>query len=269
MSRPNKTCATLYSEFLSLLAAHEPEQRYQEFLEENSRLIPCEFVQNHGIHFGLVLRKLSLAKDYTTDFFYLAKSSADWNCVLIEIEKPYSQIFKSGSNDFHQDFQTGLDQISRWRAWFKSSANFEGFVNGTIKSIRIPAVLTSNPCYIKYVLGAGRRQEFDSNETRRNLLLAQEREDFHILSYDSLLENLHGKSELYVGVRRNEWIEIISKRFAGEDLFSRMPPEQLRISRELREDVEAHRDEWFHYNTHNELLLDKALPRIALTNGTV
>lgn len=51
-------------EFRELLDEHHLEQIYQRSMEQQTVLIPREFVQNHGIHFGLVFRKISLAKDY-------------------------------------------------------------------------------------------------------------------------------------------------------------------------------------------------------------
>lgn len=224
MRKSHSNPRRLTAAFRKLLDQELPEQSYQKFLEQHPSLIPREFVQNHGIHFDLVLRKLSLAKDYTTDFFYLAKSSANWNCVLIEIEKPQSKFFKPGTAELHSEFLHALDQIHRWRAWFSNSANFEGFINGTIKIIRIPHSMTANPCQIKYVLVMGRREEFEDNPERRSLIYAREQDDFHILSYDSLTESLNSKGDLYVGIRNNDVVQIISKRFAGEQIFSWMPP---------------------------------------------
>lgn len=252
----------LQREFLKLLDAKLPEQAYQTFLEENTRLIPREFIQNHGIHFDIALRKLSLARDYTTDFFYLAKSSADWNCVMIEIEKPQSQYFKGGSTAFHDDFLAALEQINTWRAWFADPNQFQGFINGTIRSLRVPIAMAANPCHIKYVLVHGRRTEFENNEDRRRRIFAQERDDFHILSYDSLLESLHAKAELYIGRRMNDRLEIISEQFAGESILGWIPPEQLRLNPALRQDILAHRSSWFLYKDLNTLSLDHALPLV-------
>ena len=254
--------AELNHVFSALIQEGRSEQVYQDFLEANSELIPREFVQNHGIHFSLVLRKLGLARDYTTDFFYLAKSSATWHCVLVEIEKPQSPYFREGTADLHADFRVALDQVARWRAWFADEHNFEGFVNGTIRPLRIPITMTANPCYIKYVLVTGRRSEYEQNEQRRRLISAHEREDFHILSYDSLLEDLHSKMPLYVAARHNEGVDILSDRFAGESLFSWMPPERLRISNALREDIVRHRAEWFHKRAIDRFTLDEVLPRV-------
>jgi hypothetical protein len=129
---------TLKTEFTKAMNDGHPEQRYQRFIEENTSLVPREFVQNHGVHLDLVLRKPFLANDYSPDFFYMSKSSQDWNLVLVEIEKPQSKYFKNGSNDIHPDFNAGLDQIARSRAWFENNANRSGFINGTIEALMVP-----------------------------------------------------------------------------------------------------------------------------------
>lgn len=249
--------------FLQMLDQNLGEQEYQTFLEKNTPLIPREFVQNHGVHFDLVLRKLSLAQDYVTDFFYLAKSSADWNCVLVEIEKPSTRFFKPNTSDPHKDFLLALNQIKRWRAWFADTSNRDGFLDGTLKMIRIPPHMAVNPCHMKYVLVMGRRAEYENNPQRRALIYAYEEHDFHILSYDSLVESLHSKGELYVGVRKNDHIEVISDYFAGEELFVCMPSEQLRISEELRQDVLNNRAYWRYVRSpKRDMALDHALPKI-------
>lgn len=251
--------------FIGAINERLPEQDYQLLLEQHSALIPREFVQNHGIHMSLVLRKLSLAKDYTCDFFYLAKSSGDWNCVFVEIEKPWSQLFKP-DNTLHRDLREGLDQISRWRAWFSNPSNFDGFVNGTIRWLRVPYLMRSNPCYMKYVLVIGRRAETEQNDVRRDLLRTHERDDFKIISYDSLVEALDVKPDLYVGVRHNEYVEVISDRYAGESLFSLLPPERLKISAALRDDVIANRNQWCEHDQifPPKLTLDRLLPLVPL-----
>lgn len=147
------------------------EQIYQDFIEKNTQFVLREFVQNHGIHFNLVLRKLRISHDYICDFAYLCPSSSDWNCVLVEIEKPSSKYFSEGTNRFHKDFENGLSQITRWRAWFNNNDNFNHFTNTIVGPLRLMEPLK---CYIKYVLVFGRRKELESNSFRKDLVNSQE-----------------------------------------------------------------------------------------------
>jgi hypothetical protein len=251
-------------QFRKLLDEDTSEQSYQTFLENNSQLLPREFVQNHGIHLNLVLRKLSMAKDYTCDFFYMAKSSGDTNYVLIELEKPSSKLFTS-NNNFHSDLLAGLNQVNRWRAWFSNHATLQGFAHGTLKPLQMYG-MRDNPIYVKYVLVIGRRAEIEQNSLRRSLITAQERYDFKILSYDSLLEDVGSKRPMYVGVRTNEFIEIESTSFAGESLFSVVPPEMLRIKPALYNDIIAKRREWSEVRDHMPVkyMLDEVLPKVVV-----
>lgn len=257
--------------FKKLLASKKDEQAYQDFLERNTEFVPREFVQNHGVHFGLLLRKLSMARDYTTDFFFLSKSSSDWNGVLIEIEKPQSRYFKDNSNVFHNDFVKAQQQIGRWRAWFSSPENQTGFFNKTLEHVRVPAHMRANPCHIKYVLVFGRREEFETNPTRVSLVHAEERDDFKIVSYDSLLEDFGSKSRLYLGVRKNEFIDIISDEFLREDMFAWMDPTSIRVSESFKADALAKRADWFHHGVDadgtNYLQMERALPKVRVRSG--
>ncbi|MCB1175919.1 MAG: DUF4263 domain-containing protein [Leptospiraceae bacterium] len=255
----------LARDFSALLDKQENEQVYQSFLEKHPFFIPREFVQNHGIHFNLALKKLSLAKDYVTDFFYLSKSSDDWNCVLVELEKPQSRFFKDGSNEFHQDFVSALSQIRRWRAWFEENTNKEHFINNTLRTVRIPTPMAKNPCYIKYVLVHGRRAEYQDNHIRAGQIRAEERDDFKIMTYDSLLEGINSKGDLYIGVKTNEHVDIISDRFVDESIFSWIAPSAIRITEALKTDALNHKSAWYHYKTisgSRVLALDDVLPKI-------
>ena len=263
-SKKTSRISRLREDFNKLIDTKHPEQIYQTFLEENSELIPREFVLNHGINLDLVLRKVTLAKDYTPDFMYLSKSSGEWNCVLIELEKPHSRLFKPDSTALHGDFKFALEQINDWRAWLQNPSNHAGFVDGTLGLLRIPSILSKNPVHIKYVLVIGRRSEVENNEPRRRKRSALQQGDFRILSYDSLLEGLRNRRALYVGVRHNDHIEIVSNRFVGESLFSLIAPENLRIRKALRDDALACRKQWYMLTPKGKPLMEKKLPQVPL-----
>jgi len=233
-----KKADDLHREYLNLLDRGSEEQAYQRFIENNTRLIPRDFVQNHGIHLSLVLRKLPIGADYRTDFFFLSKSSDDWNAVFIEIEKPTSRFFKNSRNKFHNDFSHAIQQINTWRAWLSIDGNKQGLAN-QLNTIRVPVIMQRNPINCKYVLVFGRRAEYQDSELRRSLIRAEERDDFKIISFDSLAEDLEDKSDLYVGVRRNEFIDIQNDDVINDKLFIWTDPHMLTVNEMLYEKIKA------------------------------
>lgn len=220
--------------FFKLLDDGVREQKIQKFLEENTRFIPREFVQNHGICHSLVIRKLPFGADYKSDFFYFSKSSADWNAVFIEIEKPTSRFFKASTNELHSDFLRAIQQIKQWKAWFLSDQNKAGFLS-SVSAIQVPAHMAKNPTFNKYVLVFGRRSEYSLNVDRLRLVRACETDDFKIISFDSLAEDLERKYEVAIGSRHNQFIDILTDHSTDPDLYSWIEPTQIRVSKSLHE----------------------------------
>jgi hypothetical protein len=216
------------NEFLKLLDKNNKEHVYQSFLERHTRFIPREFVQNHGIGQSLVLRKLSFGADYKTDFFFFSKSTDDWHAVFVEIEKPSSRFFKDKTNEFHPDFLNALQQINQWRAWFLSDQNKGTFLS-MVSAIQVPRHMARNPTYNKYVLVFGRRSEYVDNEDRRRLVGASETDDFKIITFDSLAEDLEGKYEVSIGSHHNQFIDILTDEITNPALYSWVEPTQLRV----------------------------------------
>jgi hypothetical protein len=240
-----KIGASLRSRYLDLLDKNRSEQTYQRFIEQNTVFVPRNFVQNHGIHFNLLLRKLAFGNDYISDFFYLSKSSRDWYCVFVEIEKPSSRYFRDNSCEFHPDFNRALQQINSWRAWFSIVDNKRFFENQTVGFIRTP--LTENPCQMKYILVHGRRSESEASAKRRGLINGCQRDDFKIMSFDSLAEDTPHKYPLYVASRHNGFIRILSDEICGENLFAWLPTDAIQMRSRLRTVLKAHK--WAHRAT--------------------
>lgn len=226
-------------QFLDLLDKEELEQVYQQYIENNTRLVPREFVQNHGIHFSMVLRKVPFGADFKSDLFYLSKSSDDWNAVFVELEKPQSKFFKGSTTEFHSDFLKAVQQINQWRAWFLEEGNQRSFLNGSLNSILLPIGMARNPTYNKFVLVFGRRREYESNAQRRALVKAIETDDFKVITYDSLVEGLEQKCNLYLGVRLNDHIKIVSNELINEYMFSWVDPTQFSVSDTLHAAIVA------------------------------
>ena len=229
----------LAESFKQLLSEEHPEQTYQRYLEQHTQLIPRDFEQNHGIHFELAIRKLPFGADFVSDFFFLSKSSDDWNCVFIELESPHASLFRGNSNNLSAKLLAGINQIDTWRAWLSSGANQAHFTETTIGPLRHP--LGQNPCFMKYILVIGRRREYEENELRRATIRAKEREDFKILTYDSLMENLDRKFPLYVGSRTNSGIDLLSDKLVGSSIFGWLAPELIGVNNVLLEQIKAHR----------------------------
>lgn len=222
-----KALEALYRE---LLDRETDEQTYQSFIESNTQLVPREFVMNHGIWCDLVFRKLPLGSRYVCDFAFVTKASLRWRLVLVEIERPGKRFFRGSTLRLHSDFAHALEQVSDWRSFL--SGNLEGFVRETLGSIATFPQIT-DPGTVKFVLVYGRRSEFERNGMRRDKIAAQERDDLRIMSFDSLAEDLASKERLYLAIRRNEFIDILSDRFVSEEPFVHMEPENIQISRKL------------------------------------
>lgn len=224
--------------YLELLDKGENEQIYQSFIESNTELVPRDFVQNHGIHLNLILRKLSFGPDYKSDFFFFSKSSDDWNAVFIEIEKPTSRFFKDGSHEYHPDFVHALQQINSWRAWLSIEGNLRAFIN-QLSTIRVPATMQGNPTYPKFVLVFGRRAEYAESELRRSRIRSEERDDFKIITFDSLAEGLSSKKKMWLGVRRAEFTDLYGEEIVDDSIFIWADPHMLTVSDGLYKKLEA------------------------------
>lgn len=218
--------------FKQLLDAEENEQVYQNFIEENSEFLPRHFMQNHGIHLQLFLRKLPLSSEYISDFFFMSKSTDDWNYVMVEIEKPQSKFFKDGSNDLHRDFLVAVDQIKSWQAWFTQTANKSHFEQ-QLSFLKKP--ITNTPVYIKYILVFGRRSEIEDSTLRLSKVKSYEDDDFKIMTFDSLCEDIQRKYPLYKGIKKSGYIEIHNETMLEEDTFSWIQPNEVRIKQSLKD----------------------------------
>ncbi|CAN7331580.1 Shedu anti-phage system protein SduA domain-containing protein [Neorhizobium tomejilense] len=220
--------------YLKLIDEEHVESVYQTFIEQNTRLVPREFVQNHSISNKIVLRKPSLGADYKSDFAFLSKSSSNWNAVHIEIEKPWMKYFKGSSQKLSTPFQNAIDQINDWRAWFQSTANAEAFRN-IVRPLLNPEGMTNNPINHKFVLVYGRRAEYIGNPQRVNKMASLKTHDFTVMSFDSLAESLDSKPELSLGIRKNDGIELYRDEVLDPFMYGSMEPTLFSISEKLRD----------------------------------
>lgn len=209
------------------------ENQVQEFLEENTILLPMPFLLHHYLHMNCVISKFKLGNEFVTDFAYLTKCSDYWEFVLIELEDPKKNLFTNNKENvyFHSDFNHAYDQILSWKAYIEK--NRESVLK-KIDKLRVP--LNENPVRIKYVLVIGRNSEKNDFEKRRAMFAEKSREDIRVMTYDSLVsqyESLPYNSEKII---LSSWkdqgfkIKKIPSKKIQTSLFAYMKPEYLRIS---------------------------------------
>ncbi len=182
-----------------------------------------------------MLSKLALGQDLVTDLAFVSGSSDDWWIVLIELESPRAKFFRGGTGkpEFHGDFRKGLDQINRWRAWLSIPTNAAHLYEHALRPLVASHI--DRKVLFKFVLVTGRRGEYGGNRTLQDLVASQERDDFAIMSWDALLEYPDMHDPLYVGKRRDGYIDIVTKEFLHDDLFPWIDCKGIRLNPELRE----------------------------------
>jgi hypothetical protein len=102
--------------------------------------------------------------------------------------------------------------------------------------------MAQNPCEIKYILVSGRRKEYEGNNDRLARIREREQDDFRILNFDSLTQDIDQKTHhpLYLCVRKNEFLEIHSPHLHSERLDTNvfdLPLEQIRVTKTLKQDL--------------------------------
>lgn len=224
----NVNLDVLKQKFEELFNENNKEQIFQKFIEENSCLIPHLFIQNHRIWLNTVFVKVPMGNGnrHKTDFMFLAKSSANWNCVLIEIEEPHKKIFNNDSS-FTNTFNKAKEQVASWRSWLKEPNNsntFKGFIEKTMHK-----GMKDNPINYKFVLIYGRSNEFTDDRRKKWDGLKTENPDTYYMTYDSLFEEEH--DFLNVGRILSDIVEIdtLNKSFDPQYFVSFLLSEKFKL----------------------------------------
>lgn len=161
------------------------ENDIQDYLEENTELIPLPILENHNLHFNVIISKFRLGNEAITDFAYITKSSNLWRVVLIELENQHNKVFKQTNErvEFSSAFNKGLNQIQSWQIYIEYHKDA---VLKSLEKLRCPEHMANNMTYFDYVLIIGRDSEL--TEKRRKMLSnLMERERIKVMSYDSLI----------------------------------------------------------------------------------
>lgn len=170
------------------------EEDFQIFLEQNSNLIPCHFMEHHGFDLNTVYQKVPMGNDYVSDFMFITKNSANWTCVHIEIEDPRKPIFKE-NGEFTAKYNSARTQVKKWEAWFHKTENRNLF-EANIKKVLL-SNLRDNPIKHRFILIYGRKAEIDSS-CKRDLWCEEKNSssNFYVMTWDSLFESRHQQLNL-------------------------------------------------------------------------
>lgn len=215
--------------FARLLDEEREEQAYQAYLEQNTRFIPREFVENHVSDLALFFAS-SLSAPTTKPISSTSRRARMTGTPSLSSWKSRGRAFSRTS--ITAIFRARCSRLISGRRGF--SRNEAGFL-ASVSAVQVPRHMASNPTYNKYVLVFGRRAEYEGNADRRRLVRAAETDDFKIMTFDSLAEGLSQKGELAVGSRHNQFIDILSDEVIDAGMYTWMEPTQLRVSKALRE----------------------------------
>ena len=253
----------LIKDFTELLNdVNTNENIVQEFLEENTELIPLPILENHHLHFNCVISKLKIGLEVITDFAYLTKSSDIWRVILIELESPHKRIFKKnahGYTEFSAEFNNAIDQITYWKVYIEE---YKTAVLRQLEKIRVP--LEKNKVVFEYVLVLGRNKEKDNSDKRRSMF-AEKSETMHIkfMTYDSLISKytyytLVNNEKIILSPCREMGFKIkkLPKNKIDTSIFSHVYPEYLQVTEEQFERLKKEGYEMDEWKNNNLLRLD-------------
>jgi len=162
------------------------EQDLQDFLEVHPEFIPQVFLQNHGMHLQCIISKFPLDTSLVTDFVYLAKSSASWNIVLIELERHQKPLLVNADKTPtpSSELSGALAQVREWMAFIEDN---KSEVLRRLSPIRVP--LADRPVNFKYMLIIGKDREFSSKRSLQRALGQLNSETIKVTTYDGILRN--------------------------------------------------------------------------------
>lgn len=236
----------LKDSFINLLDEGKNEETYQQFLEQHTQLIPTgAFELNHGVHMSLVFSKMPIGNTYKSDFFLISKSSAEWNLIFIELEKPNSNLFTKEGR-YAQDLNAGIKQINDWKDYFYKAENQLAFREHPVirKLLSFNPVMFENPINFKYILVIGRRKTLiDNGQIKYWRALNKESSDTYYMTYDSLYEGCEQENERYICHIEKEYLCIDSEHMIPGDeqlgitLFAATDCNNIRIKQSLYDEI--------------------------------
>jgi hypothetical protein len=163
------------------------ERDLKAFFDAYPGALPTPWLLNHGVHSEFIFPEYQIGARFKCDYMYLTKSSAEWYCVLVEIESPHAKLFRGRGKDVrtHSNLNIARDQIENGRVYLSKDKG--AFLRG-LAPILFPFSMAKNSLSFKYVLIIGRTAK---NDPRKDAHLAalNASDDTHIMTYDSALSD--------------------------------------------------------------------------------
>ncbi len=234
----------LITRFEELLAAPPPggrqkEQVIQDFLEENTELIPTPNRLNHHLHFGAIVSKFPLGTELTTDYIYITKSSDVWRITLVELEIPEKSIFNSDTKKTNTsaEFNAALNQVRSWKLFIEEN---KSEVIRRLEPLLRPLGMRGNPIEFHYELIIGRSQNKNLSDARkrhfRNLI---NETGINILTYDTLLDWYKNDQRFKKNILRLSGSQYSFKymHFLPNQILSYVGPDFLALTQDQQENL--------------------------------
>ncbi|WP_415902196.1 Shedu anti-phage system protein SduA domain-containing protein [Neptuniibacter sp. QD29_5] len=151
---------TKLDQFLEILEKSNREQEVQDYLEENPHYITgTKYVAKN-----ILIRKFKFGADYISDFAFIEPTSGGVFLHFVEIENPQLEIFKRSEDHFSEDLNKAMQQTRDWAVWCSENRdNLETM----LKPILLREGISGHPLTPRFHLIAGRRDQIESNELRR------------------------------------------------------------------------------------------------------
>lgn len=230
----------LVQKFENVLSSPAPkgrqkEQVVQEFLEENTTLIPMPLRLHQGLHFEAIISKFSLGLKLDTDYIYITKNSGLWQIDLVELECPEKPIFTANTKrpTPSAEFNAALAQVRSWQLHVES--NREEILSRLDAFLR-PINMRSNPIRFRYQLIIGRSDNKNfSAETKKHFAAIEKQSDISLLTYDMLVGSYRNDLVVRKNVMKIDGGGMASFKhmhFLPSQILSYVGPDKLSLSNE-------------------------------------
>ncbi len=232
---------TLVDGFLRLLSEPAPPGRkkelvIQEFLEDNTALVPTPNLLNHHLHFQCFVSQFPLDAALRTDYIYLTKSSASWRITLVEIENPDKPLYTNTTRVTPSaHFTAAIAQVKEWQIFVENNREY---VLKKLGPLLRPPGMASNPAEFNYQLVIGRSKEKNLSLQRKKHFQRIARDNgIDMMTYDGLL-NYYTNGERYMKnvllARRNGY-EFKRLHVEPTHIFAYLGPDELYLVGDQRQ----------------------------------